>query len=173
MTFRTMTRWTTILGLAVWSLGGPATPVAAQTQNDDLKSLRGLPGVGIVVSGLPDRSTDPSVMTRGEILSDVEAQLRQAGIRVLSSTEMATIPSHPYIEINLGGVRHPSDIDFYIVLITLRQSAVLKSGQELSVRTFEDAASEWTPAADRMRRMRAAIKEEVSRFISAWGIANR
>lgn len=55
----------------------------------------------------------------------------------------------------------------------MRQSAVLTSGQELSVRTFEDASAEWTQAADSGRRLRAAVKEEVSRFINAWGIANR
>ena len=58
-------------------------------------------------------------------------------------------------------------------LLALFKSAVLKSGQELSVRTFEDGTSEWTLAADRLSRIRAAVKEEVSRFINAWGIANR
>jgi len=168
-----MTRWTVIVGFVVWSLGGPATLAVAQTTNDDLKSLRGLPGVGVVVAGLPDRSTDPAVTTTGGIQSEVEAQLRQAGIRVLNRVELATIPSRPYIEINLSFVHNPAGIDFYVVLITLRQSAVLKSGQELSVRTFEDGTSEWTVAADRDRRVRAAVKEEVSRFINAWGIANR
>jgi hypothetical protein len=157
----------------VWILAARATPAAAQTQNDDLKSLRGLPGVGVLVLGLPDRSTDPAVVTTGEIQADVEAQLRQAGIRLLSRAELATIPSRPYLEINLGFVRTPADIHFYIVQVTLRQSAVLTSGQGLSVRTFEDAAAEWTEAADRGKRVRATVKEEVSRFINAWGIANR
>ena len=58
-----------------------------------------------------------------------------------------------------------------MVWITMRQSAVLTSGQALSVRTFEDATSEWTKAADLGTRLRAAVKEEVSRFINAWGIA--
>jgi hypothetical protein len=168
-----MTRWTTILGLVIWSLTAPATPTAAQTQNDDLQSLRGLPGVGVVVLGLPDRSTDPDVATRSDIQADVEAQLRQASIRVLSRGELATVPSRPYIEINFGFVRTPSDIYFNIVQVTMRQSAVLKSGQELSVRTFEDANAEWTDAASGTKRLRAAVKEEVSRFINAWGIANR
>ena len=168
-----MTRWATILGFVVWSLAAPATPAVAQTQNDDLQSLRGLPGVGVLVRGLPDRSTDLAVMTTGEIQADVEAQLRQAGIRPLSRAELATIPSRPYIQIDFGFVVTPADIHFYIVQITMRQSAVLTSGQALSVRTFEDAASEWTVAADRGTRLRAAVKEEVSRFINAWGIANR
>jgi hypothetical protein len=168
-----MTRWTAVLGLVVWSLAATAPPAVAQTQNDDLKSLRGLPGVGVLVLGLPDRSTDPAVATTGEIQADVEAQLRQAGIRVLSRAELATIPSRPYIEINFGFVVTPADIHFYIVQVTMRQSAVLASGQSLSVRTFEDATSEWTAAADHGRRVRAAVKEEVSRFINAWGIANR
>jgi len=122
---------------------------------------------------VPDRSTDPAVATTGEIQADVEAQLRQAGIRLLSRAELATIPSRPYIEINFGFVHTPGDIHFYIVQVTMRQSAVRTSGQGLSVRTFEDAAAEWTEAADRGRRVRAAVKEEVSRFINAWGIANR
>ena len=168
-----MNRRTVVLGLVIWSLAAPAARAAAQTQNDDLKSLRGLPGVGVVVLGLPDRSTDPEVMTRGEIQAAVEAQVRQAGIRLLSQSELATIPSRPYIEINFGFVRTPGDIHFYIVQITMRQSATLASGQALSVRTFEDATAEWTPAADRGRRVRAAVKEEVSRFVNAWGIANR
>jgi hypothetical protein len=168
-----MTRWRTILGLVVCSLAASVTPAVAQTQKDDLQSLRGLPGVGVTVRGLPDRSTDPAVLTTGEIQADVEAQLRQAGIRLLSQAELATIPSRPYIEINFGFVRTPADIHFYIVLITMRQSAVLTSGQTLSVRTFEDGASEWTAAADHRTRLRAAVKEEVSRFVNAWGIANR
>ncbi|HEX9085814.1 MAG TPA: hypothetical protein VF836_13825, partial [Gemmatimonadaceae bacterium] len=100
-----MTQWTTILGLVVWSLAAPATPGVAQTQDDDLKSLRGLPDVGVLVLGLPDRSTDRAVATTGEIQADVEAQLRQAGIRLLSRAELATIPSRPYIELNFGFVR--------------------------------------------------------------------
>lgn len=168
-----MTRWTTILGLVVWSFAMPAPPALAQTQNDDIKSVRGLPGVGVVILGLPDRSTDPAVATTGEIQADVEAQLRQAGIRVLSRAEVATTPSRPYIEIKMAFVHAPADGYFYIVQLTMRQSAVLTSGQTLSVRTFEDAAAEWTKAADSERRVRAAIKEEVSRFINLWGVANR
>jgi hypothetical protein len=129
--------------------------------------------VGVVILGLPDRSTDPAVATTGEIQADVEAQLRQAGIRVLSRAELATIPSRPYIEINFAFVHAPAGGYFYIVQVAMRQSAVLASGQTLSVRTFEDAAAEWTTAADSERRVRAAVKEEVSRFINAWGIANR
>jgi hypothetical protein len=168
-----MTRWTTILGLVVWSLAAPATSALAQTQNDDIQSLRGLPGVGILVRGLPGRSTDPAVMTTGDIQADVEAQLRQAGIRPLSPAELAKTPSRPYIQIDFSFVGTPADIHFYIVLITMRQSAVLASGQALSVRTFLDAAAEWTVAADRRTRLRAAVKDEVSRFVNAWGIANR
>ena len=139
-----MTRWTTILGLVVWSLAAPATPAVAQTQNDDIQSLRGLPGVGVLVLGLPDRSTDRAVMTSGEIQAGVEAQLRQAGIRPLSREELSTIPSRPYIQIDFFFVHTPADIYFYIVQVTMRQSAVLASGQRLSVRTFWDATSEWT-----------------------------
>jgi hypothetical protein len=112
-------------------------------------------------------------MTTGEIQADVEAQLREAGIRLLSRAELAAISSRPYIQIDFGFVHTPADIYFFVVRVTMRQSAVLTSGQALSVRTFEDAAAEWTVAADRQRRVRAAVKEEVSRFINAWGIANR
>jgi len=168
-----MSRWAAILGLVVCSVAASAPLAPAQTQKDDLASLRGLPGVGVQVLGLPGRSTDPAVMTTGEVQADVEAQLRQAGIRLLSPAELATTPSRPYIEINFGFVRTPGDIHFYIVQVTMRQSAVLTSGQVMSVRTFEDATAEWTSAADRPARLRAAVKEEVSRFVNAWGIANR
>ena len=170
-----MTGWLPILALAIWSLAAPANPAVAQTQKDDLASLRGLPGVGVAILGLPARTTDTAVLTTRDIQADVEAQLRQAGIRLLSPAELAAIPSRPYVQIDFSFVSTPapSDIDFYIVQLTLRQSAVLTSGQPLSVRTFQDAMAEWTARADRGKRLRAAVKEEVSRFVNAWGIANR
>ena len=168
-----MTRSRVILGLAVMIVAGRATNVRAQTQDDDLKSLRGLPGVGVIVRGLPDRSTDPAVNTTEEIRKDVEGQLAQAGIRVLTRTEVETTPSRPSLQIDFGFVRAAGDVDFYIVRVAVRQWAVLGSGQALSVRTFEDGTAEWTKAADRKDRVRNAVKEEVSRFVNAWGIANR
>jgi hypothetical protein len=165
-----MRRWIARGGMLAFALAAAATTASAQ--NDEIKSFRGLPGVGVQVQGLTERSNDPAVMTTTAIQADLEAQLRQAGIRVLTRAEVAQFPSRPSLKIELGFLQTPTGISFYEVFISMNQWAVLSSGQGLSVRTWVDADSEWTAGTDRDRRVRDAIKEEVNRFINAWRLAN-
>jgi hypothetical protein len=159
--------------LVTCAVAASATAAVAQTESE-IQTLRGLPGVGVVVAGLPERSTTaPNLLTLGEVQAAVEAQLREARIRVLSRGEVATTPSRPFIQLDFGFLSARGDVRVYILQITLWQAAVLKSGRESPVRTYLSANAEWTKAADTDRRLREAVKQEVSRFINAWGIANR
>ncbi len=66
------------------------------------KSLKGMVGVYVVVEDVG--SELKGTLTRRDIKTRVEAQLRTAGIRTLKEQEAAKLPGEPYLYVNLAAL---------------------------------------------------------------------
>jgi hypothetical protein len=166
-----MVRRTTMLGVLL--LGAAAAAAPAVDQNDAIMSAKGLAGVGLVIDGLPERSSNPAVLTQEAVTADAQEVLQRAGIRLLSAAEWKALPAQPHIQISIGGQHTPSDTYFDVVMVALRQRATLASGQNLAVDTWTDAATGRSDGTNHVERLQALAKEEVARFANLWRVANR
>ena len=164
-----MTHVRTILGCFLCAIAAAAP---AYAQDDAMNSVKGLPGVALVIEGLPDRSQNPEVITKEMVQADVEAQLRAAGIRVLTPAEVLRHPSKPSLVVNVAATHVPGDTYASMVLVSVRQWATLNSGQGLIVTTWQDGGAGWATAATRVERERTLIGETVAHFVNLWKFVN-
>ena len=76
---------------------------AVHAQSDDpleRESLRGLPGVFVLITGL-DTEVESGGLTAAQLKADVEVRLRQAGIRVFTLEELKGLPSKPALQVEV------------------------------------------------------------------------
>ena len=101
------------------------------------ETLRELTGVEVVVEQVrPDAEQDG--LSTGQLKTQVEAQLSQAGIRVLSSQERLTQPGHAYLYVSVNTVKIASNYS-YAIEISLNQTVRLT--RHPTIATF---APTWT-----------------------------
>lgn len=150
-----------------------AVSAPANTQQDEaMKSIKGLPGVAIVIEGLPDRSSHPEVLGKDTVQADVEQQLGAAGIRILTPAEALQQPSRPSLVVNVASTRTRDGVYVNNILVSVQQSATLTSGQRLVVTTWMDGESGWEAAALHVERLRPLIRQAVERFVNLWKFVN-
>ena len=140
----------------------------------DRESLRDLDGVRVSVDDLP-LSVRSGGLSSERLRQSVEAQLRQAGIRVLTTGDFPV--GDPFIRVRVnaaagpcGGVAYTVDVDFVQMVFMRRNPAVTFNRAE----TWRAAPALGTgdPAnltADVMR----ALYEEVRQFIDDYQVVNR
>lgn len=80
--FRSLFTLVAFLAIVGWANG-----VLSQDSEDPRQSLKGLQGIGVVISPIdPDFERDG--LSKDQIQTDVELQLRKVGIKVLTKDEM-------------------------------------------------------------------------------------
>jgi hypothetical protein len=162
---RTMKVLVRLLVLALVVMAGVA---AALDIEDSRQLLKGLKGVHVVVEELK-ADVEQSGLTKTAIQADVELQLRQAGIPVLSLDEYLKTPGHPYLHINLSGSLR--DVLYvYSFRVELRQ--VVRLYRDLSIFCYGiptwGVGSVGRVGQENMPRVRDYIKDDVDKFISAY-----
>lgn len=92
---------------------------AQATPLEQLESLRGLPGVALVVEDIgPDVQADG--LSEEAVRTAVELILRSSGIRILTQSEMLKTPSTPYLYVQVGTAR--DGLQYSVcVLVSLKQ----------------------------------------------------
>lgn len=68
------------------------------------ETLRGLPGVAVVIEPLHP-TTERDGLKRSQLLAEVEQQLKDAGIRVLTQEEWKATPGAPYLYVNVATLK--------------------------------------------------------------------
>jgi hypothetical protein len=96
----------------------------AQTRDQQRESLRGLPGVEVVVD---DIKTDAQVdgLSQESIRAAVELILRSKGIRVLAQSERSEMPFKPSLYVSIGTDKQTSGHYSFSVRVELYQSVAL------------------------------------------------
>jgi len=155
-----------ILALSLLLMG---TLCKASDTTYDRESLRGLPGVSVVVEGLGDIGKQAG-LTVEQLQTDVELKLRQAGIKVLSKSEVRSTPGAPHLYVNVymlqSGACH---ID-----VRVNQFARLerRNSTRVIASTWSIEALGFTPAIQAAATIRRNVGARVDRFISAYLAVN-
>ena len=103
-----------------------AFPSMAIDSQSNRATLKGLPGVGVLVEKLPPE-IEREGLRRDQLQMDVESQLKKAGVKVFSKEQCTRVPGEPYLYINLNVnvVKTESGIYPYTVDIMLIQKVSL------------------------------------------------
>lgn len=78
-----------------------AFPSMAIDSQSNRATLKGLPGVGVLVEKLPPE-IEREGLRRDQLQMDVESQLKKAGVKVFSKEQCTRVPGEPYLYINLN-----------------------------------------------------------------------
>ncbi len=153
-------------------LGG--LPAAALDTPNERVTLAGLTGVHVVVNET-SAEAEREGLTRVSLQGEVEGQLRQAGLRVLTATEALASVGRPTLElrVNLFSGEAPQ-LYVWSVDLALRQHIRLTRD-----RTVESYAITWSQTrqvgvvgAGRLSVVRDAVRAKVKEFITAWQTVN-
>ncbi len=92
---------------------------AQATSLDERESLRGLPGVAVVIENIsPD--VQAVGLTEEAVQTDVELILQSSGIRVFTIVEIANMPSKPFLYVGIT-LRNGSVYSYYLGVRHLTQ----------------------------------------------------
>ena len=133
---------------------------------DKRDTLRGLTEVSVLVEYLPD-DVEREGLTREQLTRDIEVRLRQAGLRVLTISEIAKSPGAPYLYVAVYPITGPSvNFNAYAIGLTLKQLVQLSRNPatELFATTW-DGPMQLSPLGELKVDLRTKIFDAVGRFI--------
>jgi hypothetical protein len=153
--------------LVVWCLTLCWPAVAFTFTADKRETLRGLKEISVLVEYLPD-DVERAGLNREHLQHDLEGRLRQAGLHVLTISDVANAPGAPYLYVAVYPIAGPSlNSNAYAVALAVKQLVQLSRNPttELFATTWEgpihfSAISEATVA-----EIRSRIFDAVGRFI--------
>jgi hypothetical protein len=141
---------------------------AAQDDESERQSLKGLKGVNVLVEDLKAEA-ERDGLKQTSIQTDVELKLRQAGIAVLTKAEAPAAPGAPCLYISVSTSQSGSLYGFSIK-VELKQNVRLDRDPSMwlpGVTTWSvDAVG--TVGREKLRNLRDGIKDYVDRFINAY-----
>src|SRR5438128_12486274 len=116
-----------LVGLAVlWGIIGlSVSRSGAQDSELSRATLRGLPGVEVIVANLKPE-VERAGLTKEQLQTDVELQLRKAGIRVFTSEESRRVQGQPWLYVEVHALLSSHGLVVYNILVMLNQRAFLE-----------------------------------------------
>ena len=141
---------------------------------DKRDTLRGLKEISVLVEYLPD-DVERAGLNREHLQRDIEVRLRQAGLHVLTISEVANSPGAPYLYVAVYPITGPSlNSNAYEVALTLKQLVQLSRNPttELFATTWEGSAPPSSLSAPRVPDIRARILDAVGRFLIDYQAVN-
>jgi hypothetical protein len=134
------------------------------------ETLRGLPGVWVIVSKL-DKYIIQKGLHHDQIRKDVELRMRSAGIKIFTKSEAAEHPAHPFFYVHLYLKKW--DEHFYIFQLNmhLEQSATLWNGVATPTTTWKTAKVGKVESKS-IQEVRDIINGIVDDFIADWLTVN-
>jgi|SRR5262245_10859668 len=148
------------------------TAVLAQSDKDlGRKSLRGLPGVQVVVENISGQA-ERDGLSKSAIQSDVQARLRRAGIRVFSREEaIAASKAGAWLYVRVSTLLN-SGIYSVCVEVSLEQNVLsLVGGDVITGATWTEVRFGSIPKTD-LRSVRYDLAERVDSFVNDFLAAN-
>ena len=134
---------------------------------DKRDTLRGLTDISVLVEYLPD-DVEREGLSREHLQRDIEVRLRQAGLHVLTISEVANSPGAPYLYVAVYPITTPSvNFNPYAVALTLKQLVQLSRhpATELFATTWEGPLHLGPLGDARVLGIRGRILDAVGRFI--------
>jgi len=134
---------------------------------DKRDTLRGLKEISVLVEYLP-ADVEREGLNREHLQRDIEVRLRQAGLHVLTISEVANSPGAPYLYVAVYPITGPSvNSNAYAVALTLKQLVQLSRNPttELFATTWEGPMQLSSQGDHRVLDIRTRILDAVGRFI--------
>jgi len=134
---------------------------------DKRDTLRGLKEISVLIEYLPD-DVEREGLNREQLQRDIEARLRQAGLRVLTLSEVTNSPGAPYLYVAVYPIIGPSvNVNAYAVALTLKQLVQLSRNPttELFATTWEGPLHFGSLSDSKVFDIRSRIFDAVGRFI--------
>ena len=159
-----MTRWlAAVCVLAVLTLGVASRSVSAQ----DRRTLKAMDSVFVEVETLPNGASKLG-LSEGSVQTDVEQQLRLAGLRVITNQEGENLPGSPYLDVRLIATDPP---EAAAIEISLNQNATLERNGEFApeVPTWVKVHVIANPSG---QAVRDKIKDLATEFLNDWMAVN-
>ena len=166
MSRRNLARTTAI---AILVLVSSATAASAQmfvaTGRD---TLRGLPGVEVVIENVP-RELEGAGLTTSNVRGEITKRLREAGVTIYASQSENPSRAKPYVYVHLNLVKLPGR--WYAVAIQVHLRQTLQSpvtGSNVVDAMSWDKHDVLAVPAGQPRLLRGAIVEIIDLFIADW-----
>src|SRR6266540_3720291 len=115
-----------LIGLAIlWGLLGlPALGRCADDGDFARATLRGLQGVYVLIEDVKPEMAQAGLTTQ-QLQTDVEEQLRQASMPVLTKDQAFRVQGAPYLYVYVHLLPHPMGLTVYSSLVEVNQRALL------------------------------------------------
>jgi hypothetical protein len=145
----------------------------------DANTLEGLPGVNVGIHLDEDDAFEEvnarDGLTAETLQTDVEYQLRLAGIRVLTEDERLLTPSCPVLLVTVGIVKAKGDltgVHAFAVTVGLYQMAALTGGLQISAETWNMGYVGFAASSKVQTLVREQVKAKTIAFVNAWLTVN-
>ena len=166
----------TTLALAVLVVTVLASAGLAQEAPTTAATLRGLTGVDVVVEEVP---TEPEVeearLGSSAVQEDIESQLREGGIRILSDEEWQAAPGRPWLFVRVQMLRPQAARRAFVYVISLdlmQQVGLARDpGIDAVGMTWRTGEID-TVSAVNVPRVRDRLRTLVDTFINAYWAVN-
>jgi len=162
-----------LIGLAVLGglIGLPALGRCADDGDFARATLRGLQGVYILIEDIQPEITRAGLTTQ-QLQTDVEGQLRQAGVPVLTKDQAFRLRGAPYLYVYVHLVPHPIGLTVYSILVEVNQRALLdRNGSSASVSTWS-VQRLGTIGSQHLATVRNDVRSQVDHFITVYRSVN-
>ena len=152
------------------------SPGLAQEAPTTAATLRGLTGVDVVVEELPtEAEVEEAGLGSSAVQEDIESQLREGGIRVLSDEEWQAAPGRPWLFVRVQMLRPQAArrAFVYVISLDLMQQVGLARDPGIDAVGMTWRTGEiGTVSAINVSRVRDSLRAHVDTFIDAYWAVN-
>lgn len=162
---------------AIAAMACLAAMIACPARADDssrlgVDTLKGLHGVNVVVENLDDDLIKDGV-SKDTIQSNVESQLKKAGITVMDDDGFKNDPAHPYLYVRVSSFKSNDGTCYaYDIDVELNQAVTLQNGTSNTLaETWETGCIGIVTTAN-VSHLYDHVSDEVGEFVSDFTSAN-
>ena len=140
----------------------------AERKTQERATLRGLQGVQVLVEDLRPE-VERAGLTKQQLTTDVELQLRKAGIRVFAKQERLRAPGQPWLYVNVNTLLLSNGLAAYNISVVLNQRASLDiNTSAANVVTWHSEGLGTVGVSYVSDTVRKYVRDHVDRFINAY-----
>ena len=153
-------------------LASLVSPGLAIDEQNARRALSGLRGIYVLVEKI-EPFAERMGLTKSTLQADVEAKLRQAGVRILTKDEWVAELGKPVLSLHVNAI--PQSLGLYVFSIQLRLNQGVRLTRDPSI---ESMATTWsvvmvgTIGADQLVQVRDSVRGRVDEFIQAYLAVN-
>jgi hypothetical protein len=161
-----------IIIAGLW-LCGTAVSTSFAEADFQRETLRGLPGVWVVVEKLPAELAQTG-LTQGQVQTDAENRLRKAGIAILTQDECWQTPGMPWLYITVALLKASTTTYAATIGAVLNQEIILTRNPQIKAfgATWDAGVHLGAIGAESLATVRESVGSLVEQFITDYQAVN-